>query len=72
MKKARNIKLRDTVPLRLSLFNALSVEEMVSSGLPWSKANYDGIDNFLFSQSDDPFMKANFLLCIQYSSYPTV
>ncbi len=38
---------------------SLVLQDLVSSGLPFSKPNYDGADNYLLSQSDDPLMKVN-------------
>jgi hypothetical protein len=37
------------------------LQELLNSGLPWSKPKYDGADVLLFSQSDDPLMKGRFL-----------
>jgi hypothetical protein len=37
----------------------LLMQDLVSSGLPFAKPNYDGADNYLLSQSDDPLMKVN-------------
>jgi hypothetical protein len=47
----------DTLALTNLSQTSLVLQDLVSSGLPFAKPNYDGADNYLLSQSDDPLMK---------------
>jgi hypothetical protein len=49
----------DTLALTNLSQTSLVLQDLVSSGLPFAKPNYDGADNYLLSQSDDPLMKVN-------------